>query len=224
MRAICYGTLMRLALPLAILSLAACGPAPEKKQEAPKKQAARTLPEVMPDVYKVSFATSKGHFIVEVHKDWAPLGAERFWKLVGLKFFDKSRIFRVKRNFVAQFGVSPDPHINGLFNSLAIKDEPVKQSNKRGMMSFATNGPGTRRTQVFINLTDNTSLDKQGFTPFARVIEGMDTTLELFYSGYGEMPPRGTGPDPSKLAVEGDSYAESKFPLLDKILKASVVD
>jgi peptidyl-prolyl cis-trans isomerase A (cyclophilin A) len=220
MRAICYGTLIRLALPLALLSLAACGPAPEKKQEPPKKQAART----MPDVYKVRFATNKGPFVVEVHKDWAPLGAERFWRLVDLGFFDKSRIFRVKRHFVVQFGVSPDPHINGVFNSLPIQDDPVKQSNKRGMMSFATNGPGTRRTQVFINLTDNTTLDKQGFAPFARVIEGMDTAMELFYSGYGEMPPRGTGPDPSKLAVEGDSYAESKFPLLDRILKTSVVD
>jgi peptidyl-prolyl cis-trans isomerase A (cyclophilin A) len=161
---------------------------------------------------------------VEVHKDWAPVGAERFWRLVDLGFFNKSRIFRVKRHFVAQFGVSPDTHLNGVFNSLAIKDDPVKQSNKRGMMSFATNGPGTRRTQVFINLNNNTTLDKEGFAPFAKVIDGMDVAVELFYSGYGEMPPRGTGPDPSRLAVEGDSYAESKFPLLDKILKASVVD
>jgi cyclophilin family peptidyl-prolyl cis-trans isomerase len=92
------------------------------------------------------------------------------------------------------------------------------------MMSFATNGPGTRRTQVFINLSDNTALDKQGFAPFAKVIDGMDMAVELFYSGYGEMPPRGTGPDPSKLAVEGDSYAESKFPRLDTIFKATVVD
>jgi peptidyl-prolyl cis-trans isomerase A (cyclophilin A) len=220
MRAICYRESIRLALALALLSLAACGPAPEKRQEAPRKQAART----MPDVYKVRFATNKGPFVVEVHKDWAPRGAERFWRLVDLGFFDKSRIFRVKRHFVVQFGVSSDPHTNGVFNSLPIKDDPVKQSNKRGMMSFATNGPGTRRTQVFINLRDNTELDKQGFAPFARVIDGMDAALELFYSGYGEMPPRGTGPDPSKLAVEGDSYAESKFPLLDKIFKASVVD
>jgi peptidyl-prolyl cis-trans isomerase A (cyclophilin A) len=211
---------IRFALPVAILSLAACGPAPEKKQEPPRKQAART----MPDVYKIRFTTTKGPFIVEVHKAWAPLGAQRFWRLVDLGFFDKSRVFRVKRNFVAQFGVSPDPRTNEVFNSLAIKDDPVTQSNKRGMMSFASNGPGTRRTQVFINLKDNPELDKQGFAPFAKVIEGMDTVVDLFYSSYADMPPRGTGPDPGKLAVEGDSYAASKFPQLDTIFKASVVD
>jgi peptidyl-prolyl cis-trans isomerase A (cyclophilin A) len=220
MRAMCYTGRIRFAIPVAILALAACGPAPEKKQEEPKKRAART----MPDVYKVRFATTKGPFVVEVHKQWAPLGAERFWRLVDLGFFDKSRVFRVKRNFVVQFGVSTDPRTNAVFNSLAIKDDPVKQSNKKGMLSFASNGPGTRRTQVFVNLSDNTSLDKQGFAPFAKVVEGMDTVVDAFYSGYGDMPPRGMGPDPSKLAVEGDSYAESKFPRLDTIFKALVVD
>jgi len=220
MRAICYGPLIRLALPLALLSLAACGPATEKKQEPAKKQAART----MPDVYKVSVATSKGHVVVEVHKDWAPLGAERFWRLVDLHFFDKSRIFRVKRNFVAQFGVSPDPGTNTAFSNLPLRDDPVKQSNKRGMLSFAANGPGTRHTQVFINLKDNPALDKQGFAPFGKVVAGMDGVVDLFYSGYADMPPGGTGPDPSKLAVEGDAYAETKFPLLEKIFKITVVD
>lgn len=220
MRALCYRSLAAVATGMALLALSACGPAPEKKQEPPKKQAART----MPDVYKVRFSTTKGPFVVEVHKDWAPLGAERFWRLVDLGFFDKSRVFRVKRNFVVQFGVSIDPSTNGVFNSMAIKDDPVKQSNKKGMISFASNGPGTRRTQVFINLTDNPALDKQGFAPFAKVIDGMDKVVDAFYSGYGDMPPRGMGPDPSKLAVEGDSYAESKFPRLDKIYKAEVVD
>lgn len=220
MHAMCYRSLIRLALAVMILSSAACGPTPEKTQEPPKKQAART----MPDVYKVRFRTSKGPFVVEVHKAWAPLGAERFWRLVDLRFFDKSRVFRVKRNFVVQFGVSPDPRTNAVFNNLAIKDDLVKQSNKKGMMSFATNGPGTRRTQVFVNLSDNLALDKQGFAPFAKVVEGMDKVVDAFYSGYGDMPPRGTGPDPSKLAVEGNAYAESKFPRLDTIFKASVVD
>ncbi len=220
MRAIYSKGRFQFAIAVGILSLAACGPAPEQKQEQPKKQAART----MPDVYKVRFNTTKGPFVVEVHKAWAPLGAERFWRLVDVGFFDKSRVFRVKRNFVVQFGVSPDPRTNAVFNNLAIKDDPVKQSNKKGMMSFATNGPGTRRTQVFVNLNDNTALDKQGFAPFAKVVEGIDKVVDAFYSGYGDMPPRGMGPDPSKLAVEGDSYAESKFPRLDTIFKASVVD
>ncbi len=220
MRAIYSTWRFRFAIAVAILALAACSPTPEKKQEPPKKQAART----MPDVYKVRFNTTKGPFVVEVHKAWAPLGAERFWRLVDVGFFDKSRVFRVKRNFVVQFGVSPDPRTNAVFNSLAFRDDPVKQSNKKGMMSFATNGPGTRRTQVFVNLNDNTALDKQGFAPFAKVVEGMDKVVDAFYSGYGDMPPRGMGPDPSKLAVDGDSYAESKFPRLDTIFKATVVD
>ncbi len=215
-----YPGRLRLAIPVVALALAACGPAPVKQREAPKPRVART----MPDVYKVRFGTSKGRFVVEVHKDWAPAGAERFWRLVDAGFFDHSRIFRVERNFVAQFGVSPDSSTNGVFNSLPIKDDPVKQSNKIGMMSFASNGPGTRRTQVFVNLSDNPSLDKQGFAPFGQVVEGMDTVVYAFYSGYGDMPPHGTGPDPSKLAVEGDSYAESNFPRLDKIFKASVVE
>jgi peptidyl-prolyl cis-trans isomerase A (cyclophilin A) len=220
MRAMCHSGRLRFAIPVAILALAACGPAPEKKLDQPKQQAARK----MPDVYRVRFATTKGPFVVEVHKDWAPLGAERFWRLVDIGLFDKSRLFRVKRNFVVQFGVSVDPRTNAVFNNLAIKDDPVTQSNKKGMMSFATNGPGTRRTQVFVNLSDNAALDKQGFAPFAKITEGMDTVVDAFYSGYGDMPPRGMGPDPSKLAVEGDAYAESKFPRLDTILKASVVD
>jgi len=221
MRAIRFKAALRGALPIAVLALAACGPAPEKKQqEPPKPQAART----MPDVYKVALATSKGHLIIEVHKDWAPRGAERFWRLVDLGFFDKSRVFRVKRNFVAQFGVSADPGTNTAFNNLPIPDDPVKESNKRGMVSFAASGPGTRRTQVFINLRDNAVLDKQGFAPFGKVVAGMDEVVDLFYSGYAEMPPRGTGPDPNKLAVEGDSYAEKNFPLLEKIFKVTVVN
>jgi peptidyl-prolyl cis-trans isomerase A (cyclophilin A) len=201
------------------LGLAGCGSAPEKKPE-PAKAAA---PRVMPDVYKVRFVTSKGPFTVEVHKEWAPLGAERFWRLVNLGFFDNSKIFRVKRNFVVQFGVSPDPQANGLFNSLPIQDDPVKQHNVEGMLSFAASGPATRRTQVFVNLHDNKSLDKQGFAPFAKLLDGRNV-FEMLYSGYGEMAPVGMGPDPSKLAVEGNAYADAKFPRLDSIIKAVVVD
>ncbi|MGD0578274.1 MAG: peptidylprolyl isomerase, partial [Bryobacteraceae bacterium] len=170
----------------AALILAACGgPAPQKKAEAPKKEAPSARP--MPPVYKVRFVTTKGAFVVEVHQQWAPYGAERFWRLVNLGFFDRSKIFRVKRGFVAQFGVSNDVQTNALFNNLPIKDDPVKMSNRKGMMTFAADGPGTRRTQVFINLGDNKALDKQGFAPFGKVVEGMNV-VETFYPGYGEMP------------------------------------
>lgn len=210
------------AVAAAALMLTACGgAAPQKKAEAPKKVAPSARP--MPQVYKVRITTTKGAFVIEVHKQWAPYGAERFWRLVNLGFFDHSKIFRVKRGFVAQFGVSNDMQTNALFNNLPITDDPVKMSNRKGLISFAADGPGTRRTQVFINLGDNKALDKQGFAPFGKVVEGMNV-VETFYPGYGEMPPRGNGPDPSKLAVEGNAYAESKFPWLDGIHKATVVN
>ena len=221
MRAMCYKFLARTAIVAATLALAGCGPSAEKagkKAEAPKS----SLATPMPDVYRVRFETSHGKFTVEVHKAWAPLGAERFWRLVNLGFFDRSKIFRVKPGFVVQFGVSPDPQANQLFNNLAIKDDPVKQSNVKGRMTFATSGPGSRRTQVFINLSDNKPLDKQGFAPFGEVVEGMGV-VERFYAGYGEMAPRGMGPDPSKLAVEGNGYADAKFPRLDSIQRAAVI-
>jgi peptidyl-prolyl cis-trans isomerase A (cyclophilin A) len=177
----------------------------------------------MPELYRARFTTTRGPFTVEVHKDWAPLAAERFWKLVDLGFFDNSKFFRVKRNFIVQFGVSPDVKLNELFNSLPLRDDPVKQHNIEGTLAFAASGPGTRRTQVFVNLKDNRALDRQGFAPFAKIVDGRNV-LEMLYSGYGEMAPLGTGPDPRKLATEGNAYAESKFPRLDGIVRATIVE
>lgn len=201
---------------LAAALLAGCSAGElRKKAEAPK-------PRPMPDVYKVKLATSKGDVTLEVRKEWAPRAAERFWELVGMRFFDESRFHRVIRNFIAQFGVHRDPEQNRLWRELKFPDDPVKQSNRRGWVSFAHNGPNTRATQVFINLRDNRFLDKTGFAPFAQVVEGMDVVEKLYYS-YGELAPKGTGPDATKTETEGNRYLEERFPRLDYIRTARVV-
>ena len=175
-----------------------------------------------PDVVNVKFETSQGDFIVEVHRDWAPLGAERFLELVKVKFFDDARFFRVIKGFMAQFGLNGDPKVNAAWQGNNIKDDKVKESNKKGYISFAMAGPNTRTTQLFINLVDNTSLDSMGFAPFGKVTEGMET-VEKIYSGYGEGAPRGQGPDQNQVRTKGNSYLAANFPRLDYIKKVTIV-
>src|SRR5437867_2363542 len=141
----------------------------------PNKAKLRTpsaLTEKAPDTYLAKFDTTKGVFVVEVHRDWAPLGADRFYNLVKNGFFDDVRFFRVLDNFMAQFGINGDPAVMSAWRSANLRDDPVKESNKRGYITFATGGPNTRTTQVFINFKDNTGLDSQGFSPFGQVVEG----------------------------------------------------
>lgn len=206
---------------LMAVALAGCGSGPEKKAEAPKKASKRDGP--MPDVYKVRFETTSGPFVIEVHKDWAPRGAERFWKLVNMRFFDDTRFFRVRPTFIIQFGLSGDPQTNSLLNAMPIQDDPVKQRNTRGRISFAQAGKGTRRTQVFVNMKDNRSLDREGFAPFGEVVEGMDV-FEKLYAGYGEWSPPGNGPSSTKMQTQGNAYLDSQFPRLDQIKKAVILD
>jgi peptidyl-prolyl cis-trans isomerase A (cyclophilin A) len=211
----------KLILILSAAVLAGCGGGGEKPAEAPRKAARREGP--MPDVYKVRFETSKGAFIVEVHKEWAPKGAERFWKLLNMRFFDDTRFFRVRPDFIVQFGLSGDPQTNSLLNAMPIQDDPVKQKNARGMISFAQAGKNTRRTQVFVNLKDNRSLDRDGFAPFGKVVEGLEV-LEKLYAGYGEWSPPGSGPSATKIQMEGNSYLDSRYPRLDRLKKAVILD
>ena len=203
-----------------VLVLAGCG------GNAPvEKKAAVVAPKtdgVMPDVWKVLFDTSKGSFVLEVHKEWAPKGAERFWKLVQLGFFNNTRIYRVRPGFIAQFGLSGDPQTNSLLNASVVEDDPVKQKNEKGTIAFAQSGPRSRRTQVFVNLKDNAELDKGGFVPFGKVNQGMDV-FEKLYSGYGEWEPPGRGPNATRILTQGNEYLDSRFPKLDKILRAKVV-
>ena len=148
------------------------------------------LNEQAPATYKVQFDTSKGPFVVEVHRDWAPNGADRFYNLVKNGFYDNVRFFRVVSGFMVQFGINGDPKLSAVWREARIKDDPVKQSNTRGTITFATAGPDTRTTQVFINFADNAALDRQGFAPFGKVVSGMNVVDQL-YSGYGEGAPRG---------------------------------
>lgn len=197
--------------------LAACGGGPEtKKAAAPPEKAP------LPDVYKVKLDTSKGDIVVEVNKEWSPRAAGRFFELVQAGAYDGSRFHRVIRGFVAQFGIHADPRQGQLWRDLRFPDEPVKLSNKRGTLSFAHSGPHTRAVQVFINLRDNRTLDKQSFPAFGRIVEGLEVADRLA-SLYGELAPKGAGPDGVKAELEGNAYLEREFPRLDYIRKAVVV-
>jgi peptidyl-prolyl cis-trans isomerase A (cyclophilin A) len=179
------------------------------------------LKEQAPPVYRVDFDTSKGPFVVEVHRDWAPIGADRFYNLVKNGFYDNTRFFRVIEGFMVQFGVNGDPKVSAVWREARLKDDPPRISNKRSFITFATAGPNTRTTQVFINYGDNSNLDRQGFTPFGQVVSGMKV-VDSLYSGYGEGAPSGLGPDQGKLQAEGNAYLASKFGKLDYIKKATI--
>lgn len=189
-------------------ALASCSKTePKKAEKAPEPKPVPT--------YKVRFETTKGPFIVEVHRDWAPLGAARFEELVKDGYYDNSAFFRVVPNFVIQFGIAADPKMTAKWNKPIKDDEPVR-TNSYKSLAFATMGPETRTTQIFINLRSNQILDKQGFAPFATVIEGMDV-VEKLYAGHGE------GPDQPKIEKQGNRYLKASFPKLDYIIRATIV-
>jgi peptidyl-prolyl cis-trans isomerase A (cyclophilin A) len=177
--------------------------------------------EQAPATFNANFDTSKGVFVVTVHRDWAPNGADRFYNLVKNGFYDDVRFFRVIDGFMAQFGIHGTPAVASAWRNAQIKDDPVKQSNKRGYVVFATAGPNTRTTQLFINFGDNAALDKQGFSPFGEVTKGMDV-VDKIYNGYGEGAPRGKGPDQGRTQAEGNAYLTKEFPKLDYIKTATI--
>jgi peptidyl-prolyl cis-trans isomerase A (cyclophilin A) len=178
--------------------------------------------ETAPDVFTAQFNTSQGVFRVEVQRAWAPRGADRFFNLVRNGFYDDVRFFRVLSGFVAQFGLNGDPAVTAVWQNQQIPDDPVVQSNLREFVTFATGGPNTRTTQLFINFGNNAGLDAQGFAPFGRVVEGMDV-VDALYAEYGEGPPLGTGPDQARIRNEGNAYLDASFPLLDFIIDAVIV-
>jgi len=175
-----------------------------------------TLKAKAPDVFQVKFATTKGDFVVQVTRAWAPLGADRFYNLVQHGFYNDACFFRIVPNFVVQFGLSGDPAVNKVWQNANIKDDPVTQSNRPGYLVFATAGPNTRTTQLFINLGNNAGLDGQGFAPFGVVTSGMDVVQKL-YSGYGERP------DQHAITTQGKAYIEKNFPNIDSIETATVI-
>jgi len=179
------------------------------------------LREAAPAIYRAKFDTSKGIFVVEVHRDWAPNGADRFYNLVKNGFYDNARFFRVIGGFMVQFGINGDPKISAVWREARIKDDAVRVSNARGTITFATAGPDTRTTQVFINFADNNGLDQQGFAPFGQVVSGMNVADSL-YSAYGEGAPRGHGPDQGRIQREGNAYLTAEFGKLDYVRKATI--
>ncbi|HXV76824.1 MAG TPA: peptidylprolyl isomerase [Candidatus Polarisedimenticolaceae bacterium] len=181
------------------------------------------LTEQAPDRFSVEFETTKGKFVVDVTRAWAPLGADRFYNLVKHGFYDDVRFFRVVPDFVVQFGLNGDPAIGKPWQSARIKDDPVTRSNEAGTLTFAMAGPNSRTTQVFINLKSNKSLDQSGFSPFGEVSAGMDVVRKL-YAGYGDQPPRGRGPNQSQIAMEGNEYLDRSFPKLDAIVDATLIE
>lgn len=190
---------------IALLALAFVAPALAQDQ-----------PEKAPATYQVRMETTAGPVVIEVKRELAPIGADRFYQLVKKGYYNDLRIFRVVDDFVAQFGMAGDPKVNAQWRDATIPDDPVKVSNKKGTVTFATSGPNSRTTQLFINLKDNAFLDQMGFAPFGTVVEGMEN-VEKFYSGYGEAPSQ------PLINSRGNAYLDEKFPKLTKIQSAKIV-
>ncbi len=209
-RSLAVTVIAALAATVAVLAQTDAGKAGLKTPAALKEKA--------PERYKAKFDTSAGVFVIDVTRAWAPLGADRFYNLVKNGFYDDVRFFRVLDGFMAQFGMNGDPSIQGPWGRFSFTDDPVKESNKRGYVTFAKTGaPNSRSTQVFVNFGNNTSLDSQGFAPFGRVIEGMGSVDKL-YSGYGSK----NVPDQARLTTEGNAYLLKSYPKLDYVKKATI--
>jgi peptidyl-prolyl cis-trans isomerase A (cyclophilin A) len=211
-----------IVLATVLSALAACG-----RRGGPPPQTAATAGALLdptaaamraeaPATYQVRFETSAGAFTVAVTRAWAPLGADRFYNLARNGFFDGTRFFRVVPGFVVQFGLSGNPAISARWRAATIPDDPVLQHNTRGTLVFATAGPATRTTQMFINFGDNSRLDAMGFSPLGTVVEGMDV-VDRIYAGYGEQPDQGL------IELRGNAYLSSQFPKLDAIAHATIV-
>ena len=193
------------ALGMTLLSSACTKDAPAP--ELPKLPA--------PDSFRVAFETSKGSFTVEAHRAWSPQGVDRFYQLVETHFFDNERVFRVIPEFIAQFGLNDNKKINELWDAKLITDDPVRQHNVKGTLTYAHEGPGTRSHQLFFNLDDNSRLDTLGFAPIGKVVDGMQV-VDSLYSGYGERI------NQHLVSTLGNSYLQRMFPKLDYIRTARI--
>jgi peptidyl-prolyl cis-trans isomerase A (cyclophilin A) len=205
---------------LALTAAVALMPAAALAQKPSLKNPA-SLNEKAPDTYRARFDTSAGVFVVEVSRASAPLGADRFYNLVKNGFYDDARFFRAIPGFMVQFGIHGDPAVSAVWRNARINDDPVKGTNAPMTITFATAGPNTRTTQVFINFGNNAALDKQGFAPFGKVVQGQDVVNKIF-TGYGEGAPRGKGPEQGRIQMEGNAYLTKEFPKMDYIKKATI--
>ena len=205
---------LSLATVTAVLATAAtAGAAPPPSLLHPSSLTAKA-----PAVYSVAFTTTKGRFVLTVHRALAPHGADRFYNLVKAKFFDGVEFFRVIKGFVVQFGISGTPAVAAVWQTAVIPDDPVKASNTRGTITYADAGPNTRTTQVFINLGNNAQLDTQGFAPFGSVTSGM-SVVDRLYAGYGDPPPT----QQQQITQQGNAYLKKHYPKLDRVVTARLV-
>jgi peptidyl-prolyl cis-trans isomerase A (cyclophilin A) len=202
----------------------AAAPLPPAVHHAPSELEPSLATAQAPEVFLSEFLTSKGAFVVETHRSWAPHGADRFYNLVKLGFYDDTRFFRVVPDFMVQFGIPGDPEAAAKWRDATIPDDPVTQSNLRGFLSFAQTGqPNSRTTQIFICFYNHPRLDSTGFAPFAKVVRGMEVVDDL-YKGYGEGAPEGKGPSQERIQTQGNSYLDQEFPKLDRILRTRIVE
>lgn len=203
--------------------LVGCSDSATTDQPVPKAAslpAAQVEPPKGPDLYRVKFATTKGEFIVEVHREWSPLGADRFHELVHAGVYDKAKFFRAVKGFMVQFGIPADPAVSREWREKFISDDPVVKSNTRGFITFAKPGmPNSRTTQVFINTADNARLDAMGFAPFGEIVEGMDV-VDALNTVYGES----TTERQMQIYADGNAFLEKEFPQLDGIETATLVE
>ena len=209
--------LVAVALGVLVTSAACGGGGAKKAEPAADLLYPQALTTEAPQRFDVTFTTTKGDFTITVERAWAPNGADRFYNLAKVHFFDGVKFFRVVPNFVVQFGISPDPKVSAAWQNSMIKDDPVKEHNVRGAVTFASAGPDSRTTQLFINLGSNTRLDPIGFAPIGSVTGGMSVVDQL-YSGYGDAPTS----HQAEMQTEGNAWLDKNYPKLDSIKTARI--
>jgi peptidyl-prolyl cis-trans isomerase A (cyclophilin A) len=219
-----------IAVPLAIVAIIVVG-AIAVGTDAGAKGGATTGPDMTvpdtderaPATYAVKLVTTKGDIVIDVTRDWAPKGADRFYTLVNHRYYTNVAFFRVLKGFMAQAGMSGVPELNSRWREKKIDDYPVVGSNTRGMVTFAMAGKNSRTTQFFINFKNNLSLDGMGFAPFGKVRDADMATVDKLYDGYGEGWPSGKGPNQKTISEKGNTYLKAKFPKLDYIKRAEIL-
>ncbi len=205
------------ALAALLLATAAAAQDTQPDRAALMDPSSEAMTQRAPDVFDARFTTTAGQFVIRVHRDWAPRGADRFYNLVRHGFYDDQRFFRVLPGFVAQWGIHGDPDVSGVWRDATIRDDPVEHPNTKGTVVFATGGPNTRTTQLFVNLADNRRLDGMGFSPFGEVTEGLPV-VESLYSRYGEA----ASGQQQAIQRQGNAYLDATFPELDKLETARI--
>jgi peptidyl-prolyl cis-trans isomerase A (cyclophilin A) len=215
-----------LFLQLTAGTLLGCGSdAPEEEAGPPPNPLLqpRSFNETAPETYQVGLTTTKGEILIGVTRAWAPLAADRFYNLVRAGYYDGVSFHRVMEGFVAEFGIHGNPWVNAAWRQALMPDEPVRESNTRGRITFSKSTPNSRTVQVFINTDDNPNLDGQGFSPFGEVLDGMEV-VDALYAEYGDGPPRGEGVYQAMAIARGDDYLNEEFPLLDRIENAVIME